>query len=237
MNEPAHAGPAGQRTAFGRELQAVETDVLELGALAEAALELAVDALATGERAAQERVVRGDDEIDRRYQALERRVLGVIARQAPVAGDLRLLAAVLHIGLHLERIGDAAVATARLTTPPSRQPPDQAVVDSLLEMGALAASMTGLAMRAFAGRDAELAAELPVIDDRLDSLNRGMADEVLRLEGAGQREWGLHMDQVARQLERAGDHAVDIGEQVWFLVTGELREFGDREGRAPTPGP
>jgi phosphate transport system protein len=175
-----------------------------------------------------EAVSRGDDEVDQLYLDVERRILGLFALQTPVASDLRLLTALLHVNLHLERIADQAVNMAKITKLTHGLPPNPTMLRHLAERGALALGMVGAAMAALARRDLELARTLPELDDPLDRLNRGMLQQVLGVSDDQQRlEWGIRMYVVSRQLERVGDNAVDIGEQVAFLVTGEFREFTD----------
>jgi phosphate transport system protein len=132
----------------------------------------------------------------------------------------------MHIGLHLERIGDPAVNVAELTKLTAGLPRDPVVLRDLQEMGQVTLGMVDLAMRAFSDRDADVCPRLRVADDRVDTLNRAVLARVLTIQTPkGRRHWGVYMDELARRLERAGDHAVDIGEQVWFIVTGEVREF------------
>jgi len=182
-------------------LDALVREVCALGVLASAALESALEVLAAEAPSLCDAVIEGDDVVDERYLAIQREVLRLIALQAPVASDARLLIASMHIGLHLERIGDLAVNVAELTKLSAGLPRDPVVVRNLEVMGATALGM-------------------------VDALNRAVLKRVLAIETPrGRHRWGVYMDEVARQLERAGDHAVDIAEQVWFMVTGELWEF------------
>lgn len=223
------------RTTFHRDVDRLEQDLQAMGDLARSALERATRALAADDQALCQAVVDADDEIDRRYLDIERRVVGLLARQAPVAADLRLLTAVLHVSLHLERIGDMAVNIARLARLAAGVPRKPPVAGHLQEMGQTAVWMVDLAMQTFRERDAVGCQRLPLIDDRVDELNRSMLTAVLAtVKPFEHLEWGVHMYDAARQLERAADHAVDIAEQVWFVVTGELQEFGSA-ARAPAP--
>jgi phosphate transport system protein len=216
------------RRRFHEELGAVEGEVQQTGAQARLLLEQALQALARGDVAVCEQVIRGDDEVDQLYLDVERRILGLFALQTPVASDLRLLTALLHINLHLERIADQAVNIAKITKLADGLPPNPTVLQHLEEMGALALRIVGAAMAALARRDLELAHRLPEMDEPLDRLNRGMLQQVLGVsEDKQMLEWGIRMYVVSRQLERIGDNAVDIAEQVAFLVTGEFREFTD----------
>ncbi len=225
------------RATFHRDIDRLEQDLQAMGDLARTALEQATRALTVDDQALCLAVVDADDEIDRRYLDIERRVVGLLARQAPVAAELRLLTAILHVNLHLERVGDMAVNVARLAHLAAGVPRKPLVVRHLEEMGQTAVRMVDLAMQTFGERDAVGCQRLPLIDDRVDELNRSMLTAVLAsVEPFEHFEWGVHMYEAARQLERAADHAVDIAEQVWFLVTGELQEFGGA-ARGPTPAP
>jgi phosphate transport system protein len=216
------------RQRFHEELRALEGEVQQTGTQAQLLLEQALQALAGGDPAICDQVISGDDEVDQLYLDVERRILHLFALQTPVASDLRLLTALLHINLHLERIADQAVNLAKITKLAHGLPPNPTVLQHLEEMGAIALGMVGAAMAALARRDLELARNLPEMDDPLDRLNRGMLQQVLAASD-DQRvlEWGIRMYVVSRQIERIGDKAVDIAEQVAFLVTGEFREFTD----------
>jgi phosphate transport system protein len=216
------------RQRFHGQLAALEEDVQQMGAQAERLLRTALRGLSEGDVGACEEVLRGDDEVDRRYLDVEHRILSLFALQTPVASDLRLLTALLHINLHLERIADQAVNLAKITCLAADLPQNPAVLGRLLEMGDLAVGMVDTAMQALARRDLELARRLSELDDPIDELNRGMLEHVM--EAAGDRrvlEWGVRMYVVSRQIERIGDNAVDIGEQVAFVVSGQFQEFAD----------
>ena len=134
----------------------------------------------------------------------------------------------LHVNLHLERMADYCVTIAKLTKLAGDLEGEQALVDGLEEMGTRAEEMLGVALDCLARRDAVGAESLVQLDELIDRANRRAVTQVLQL-GADEarREWGLRMLVVSRCLERIGDHAVDIGEQVSYLVTGEFREFSD----------
>jgi phosphate transport system protein len=216
------------RRRFHEELHALEGDVQRTGTQAQLLLEQALQVLARGDPAICDQVIRGDDEVDQLYLDVERRILHLFALQTPVASDLRLLTALLHINLHLERIADQAVNMAKITKLADGLPPNPTVLQHLGEMGALTLGMVGAAMHALARRDLQRARSLPEMDDPLDRLNRGMLQQVLAASDDKQMlEWGIRMYVVSRQIERIGDNAVDIAEQVAFLVTGKFREFTD----------
>jgi phosphate transport system protein len=216
------------RKRFHEELSALEAEVVELGMGAAESVRLAVDALMRRDDAQIQRVIDGDDEIDRLYMDVERRILDLLATQTPVASDLRLVSALMHINLHLERVGDQAVNIAKLTRATAKLPSQESILVRLQEMGDVVVKMLRTAMDAFSRRDLELSQRLPVMDDPVDDLNRGMYRQVVDLASdPAALEWGIRMNVVARALERVGDNAVDIGEQVAFLLTGQFREFTD----------
>lgn len=216
------------RTRFHEELELLELDVLGMGELSERAVGKAVGALIDHEDAQAQAVVAADDEIDEKYMSIETRILQLMALQTPVAGDLRLISAILHSNLHLERIGDMAVNIAKIYLSVSHLPTSQSIQAHIREMEDVVRPMIRTAMEAFRRRDLELCLRLPEMDDPVDRLNLGMYKEVAALAGDPELlNWGLRMILVARQLERVGDHSVDIAEQVGFLLTGEFREFTD----------
>ena len=167
------------RRRFHDELHALERDVQQTGAQAQRLLQQALQALEDGDLRACEEVISGDDQVDKLYLQVERRILGLFALQTPVASDLRLLTAVLHINLHLERIADQAVNMAKITYAAAGLPRNAKVLHDLQEMGTLGLGMVGTAMEALARRDVEMARRLPALDDPIDELNRGMLAHVL----------------------------------------------------------
>ena len=170
-----------------------------------------------------------DDEVDRRYIALEEGVQSLLARQTPVAADLRLVLAILRVNLHLERMADYCVTVAKLTKlMGDLNVSDERIAQSIEDMGQRAEQMIRVALDSFASRDAEKALTLVELDELIDRANRNATEDVLSLgDSPEEREYGLRMLVVSRCVERIGDHAVDIGEQVVYLVTGEFREFSD----------
>jgi phosphate transport system protein len=216
------------RSRYHEELEALETEIVTLGDLAERALAEAMESLLRRDPELADKVIAGDDEVDRHYLDVEKRILLLLARQTPVASDLRLVSAILHINLHLERVGDMAVNIAKMAKVTMEWPSNETVLQHLQEMADVAGTMLRTAIAAFVRRDLKLCRVLPKMDDPVDRLNRGMYREVAALAGDPRMlEWGIHMNVVSRQLERVADHAVDIGEQVAFLLTGEFKEFTD----------
>ena len=216
------------RLHFHDELEQLELELLTLGELAGAAVRRSVDAVVAHDDALAEDVVAGDDEIDRLYLALDQGMISLLALQAPVAADLRLVSVIMHSGLHLERIGDQAVNIAKVYLVTRDLPTSATIVQQLAEMGDIVVEMVRIAMDSLRRRDRELSLKLPAMDDPVDRLNRNMHFEVAKLAGDPKAlDWGMHMNLAARALERVGDNAVDIGEQVSFLLTGEFVEFTD----------
>jgi phosphate transport system protein len=216
------------RRHFHDELEGLELSLLGLGELTEQAVSRAVDLLETRDEEKAAALIAADDIIDERYVDVENRWLELLALQTPVAGDLRLISSILHINLHLERIGDMAVNIAKLITATRHLPTNDTIVSHLVEMGGVVRSMVRTAMESFARRDLDLALSLPSMDEPVDRLNRGMYREVAACAGDAELlDWAVRMMVVSRQLERVGDQAVDIAEQVAFLLTGEFREFSD----------
>jgi phosphate transport system protein len=219
----------GQRLHFQEELTELEASALGGLDLVVMQLDRVMEALAQRDIELAQLVIHDDDRIDGRYMEVHQGVLSLLALQAPVAGDLRLVAALLHVIKNLERMGDQCVNIAKLIPLAGHEPPVRAeVLDRVLRMGRAARSEIGQAKRAFAGRDVELAEDLVRQDRELNHLNR----EVFRLaveigDDADTREWAMHMVMMSRALERIGDNAVDIGEQTAFVVTGLFREFSD----------
>jgi phosphate transport system protein len=216
------------RRHFHEELETLELDVVGLGELAEHAIGASVELLASRDARGADQLVAADDEIDERYLSVERRWLELLALQTPVASDLRLLSAIMHINLHLERVGDMAVNIAKIAKITRDLPANQTILTHLREMADVVRPMLRTALRSFVRRDLDLARSLPGLDDPVDRLNRNMYREVAGCAGnQDMLEWAIRMMVVSRQLERAGDHAVDIAEQVAFLLTGEFQEFSD----------
>jgi len=217
------------RTSFHDELAQLEASLQEEGDFVLRALRASLNALARGDDELAEEVIGFDDEIDRRYLAIEIGVQSLLARQTPVATDLRLVLAILRVNLHLERMADYCVTVAKLTKlMGGLDVSDDRLLSSLEDMGQRAEQMIRVALDAFADRDLQKAESLNQLDDLIDRANRNAVDDVLSLgDSADEREYGLRMLVISRCVERIGDHAVDIGEQIAYLITGDLRELTD----------
>lgn len=224
------------RSLFHSELNQLEVLLIDMSELAEDQINNAVEALLQGDAELAHRVVVGDREIDRLYVEVERRWHEVMARQTPVASDLRLMSLILQAGHSLERMGDQASNIAKIVEATAGLPTNRTILLHIREMRSIVVPMVETAMEALVKRDLNLALRLPELDDPADWLNRNMWKEVAACASNPELlEWAIRMMLVSRALERVGDRAVDIGEQVAFLLTGELHEFP--EGWIPTPRP
>jgi phosphate transport system protein len=196
--------------------------------MARDAVEMTVEAIVERDPELADQVIAGDDRLDAMYQTIHTEMLGIIARQAPVAGDLRLLTGLGYMAIHIERMGDGCVNIAKLT---KLAGPDVHATDlpaRTASMGKDLISMIDQAARAFDKRDIELALELVRMDDRIDESNRRIFHTAVSPDLPGEiRQWAGYMLLIGRAMERIGDHIVDLGEQIAFIVTGEFREFTD----------
>jgi phosphate transport system protein len=216
------------RASFHEELAQVEADLQAEGTLVLRSLRGAINALTHLDVELADEVIAFDDEVDAAYIAIENATESLIARQTPVAVDLRRVLAVFRVNMHLERMADYAVTIAKLTKLVDGLRGEQGLLDALEEMGSRVEEMIRVALHAFEQRDVEQALTLADLDEAVDVTNRRAVEEVIAL-GADEekREWGLRMLMISRCIERIGDHAVDIGEQTAYLVTADFREFTD----------
>jgi phosphate transport system protein len=216
------------RVNFAEELEIAESGLMAEGRLVLQQLERVLEALERRDHKLAASVIKDDDRVDDVYLATETRVLNLLALQSPVAGDLRLVNAILHSNVHIERVGDLCVNIAKFVQNSPPFPSNSPMLTRLQEMGMRAGELLDTALRAFSERDAELAEELPVKDNVLDRLNRGMLEDLKEYAGDEKSfEWAVNFILVARYMERMGDHAVDIGERTAYMVTGVMREFTD----------
>ncbi len=222
------------RLSFQEELEALEASLQEEGELVLRSLRGALNAIDRSDVELADEVIGFDDEIDRCYLAVEESIQSLLARQTPVAVDLRLVLAMLHMNVHLERMADYAVTIAKLTKlAQGLDVRDERILASLAEMGERAEQMIRVSLAAFAERDLAKSESLVELDELIDRANRRAVEDVLGLPNdPSSREYGLRMLFVSRCIERIGDHAVDIGEQTAYLITGEFREFTDASDQA-----
>ena len=216
------------RVGFQQELDQLEAGLNELGTLVLRSLRGSLNALVQQDDELADEVIAFDDRVDARYVAIEEGIAELLARQTPVASDLRLVLAMLHVNLHLERIADYCVTIAKLVKLAPPVAPDRMFVEAFEEMGSRAEEMIRVALDSFASRNLEQAETLVELDELIDRANRAFVSQVLSFgRDPKLHEWGLRMIIVSRCFERIGDHAVDIGERTAYLVSGEFREFTD----------
>ena len=217
------------RAHFQQELATLEQAALGGLDMVAEALDRAIETVAHQDIELASMVISDDDRIDGRYLEVHQGVLSLLALQAPVATDLRTVAALLHVIKHVERMGDQCVNIAKLVPLAGHEPPaDARMLENIERMGAQARQLVTQSKLAFAHRDVELAQDLVRQDDQIDRLNRNVFRLALEIgDDADTREWAMHMTLIARCIERIGDNAVDVGEQTVFVVTGLFREFED----------
>ena len=194
-------------TALGRTMEAVEHQDVELAQV----------------------VIADDDRIDGRYLEVHQSLITMLATQSPVATDLRLISSLLHVLKSIERMGDQCVNVCKVIPLSGNEAPaDAEMVKLILTMGGHTKTLISQAKRAFEERNVEMAQDLVRRDDVVDNLNRECFHLALAIgDDADKREWAMTMLLAARAIERIADNAVDIGEQVAFVVTGLFREFED----------
>jgi phosphate transport system protein len=207
----------------------LEGRLIEISQLVRHALREALGALESGDFAAAQRVIEADDAVDRLCLALDRDAEILLVGKVVPARDIALVLAATRIARNLERMADQCVTIAKLVQAGSNdEPGSDGVRRTLEEMGRRGERMLEVATDALMRRDAERAQQLEQLDNLVDDLNRSVVEQVLAIGGDhARREWGLRMVLCARALERIADNAVDIAEQVCYVVTGELREFSD----------
>ncbi|MBQ1049958.1 phosphate signaling complex protein PhoU [Micromonospora sp. C51] len=210
------------RDEFRAELEAVSQLLVEMAEGVRAALRQATRALLTADRRAAESVIERDAEIDGLYRQVEERVCDLLARQAPVASDLRAMITALHVAADLERMGDLADHVAKTAL---RRHPSPAVPAELrpvfTDMAGIADRMAEKIASVLARPDADLAAELDSDDDAMDELHKGLFGVLLGADWPYGVETAIDATLLGRFYERFADHAVNSAEHVVYLITGE----------------
>ncbi|MBC7233622.1 MAG: phosphate signaling complex protein PhoU [Chloroflexi bacterium] len=219
------------RESFERSLQRVQDDLLVMGSMVEEALVKAVDILKRQDLEAAKQLIQQDRIINEKRFAIESEALTLIATQQPMAGDLRVLAAVLEIITELERIGDYAKGVAKITLLIGKEPLIKPLID-LPRMAEKASSMLHRALQAFVQRDVELARAIPSEDAEVDALYNQVYRELITfiMSDPHTLDQATHLLWVGHNLERAADRVTNICERVVFTVTGKMEEM-DGEGR------
>jgi phosphate transport system protein len=227
---------ADLRVQFHHDLQELEERALGAIDIVVESLDRAIESVRHADVELAAMVIADDDRVDGRFLEVHQSILHLLATQAPVAGDLRRIAALLHVIKHVERMGDQCVNIAKLVPLAGHEPPvDEEMLQMIVHMGELARSQALQCKQAFTLRDVELAEDLVRQDAEINRLNRQVFNRAVVVgTDEDRREWAMHMMLMARALERVGDNAVDIGEQVAFVQTGLFREFSDAS-RPPAP--
>jgi phosphate transport system protein len=214
------------RHKFDQELQRLQDEVLVLGSLVEKALVRSVELLKQRDLAGSRRLIAGDRLINERRYALEAETIALIATQQPMAGDMRLLAAILEIITELERIGDYAKGIARINLAIGDKPLIMPLID-LPVMADKACHMLRQALDAFVHRDVALARAIPRQDDEVDALYNQVFRVLLShiISSPGTLEQATYLLWAAHNLERTADRVINICERVIYTVTGEMQEL------------
>jgi len=214
------------RQKFDEELQRLQDEVLVLGSKVEKALVQSVEQLTQQDLAASRRLIAGDRLINERRYTLEAETIALITTQQPMAGDMRLLAAILEILTEMERIGDYAKGIARINLSIGDRPLIKPIVD-LPVMADKAGAMLRKALDAFIHRDVALARAIPRQDDEIDALYNRVFRELLAhiIANAGSLEQATYLLWAAHNLERTADRVINICERVVYTVTGEMQEL------------
>jgi phosphate transport system protein len=231
--------PEHTRLHYQDELQGLERSALGGLDLVMAAIDRTVEAVEHQDVELAEQIIADDDRIDGRYLEVHQAILTLLATQAPVATDLRLISALLHLIHSVERMGDQCVNISKVIPLTGHDAPVRSeMVQRIVRMGRQARSMVSQAQKAFESRDVGLARDLVRQDDLIDDLNKECFQVAVRVgDEIDVREWAMTMMLVARAIERIGDNAVDIGEQVAFIETGLFREFEDASHPGQEPAP
>jgi len=217
------------RVYYQEELENLEASALEGLDMVNTALLRTMEAVEHQDVELAQVVIADDDRIDGRYLEVHQSLITLLATQSPVATDLRLISSLLHVLKSIERMGDQCVNVCKVIPLTGTQAPaDPEMVKLILTMGGHTRTLITQSKRAFEERNVEMARDLVRRDDVVDNLNRECFHLALEIgDDADRREWAMTMLLSARAIERVADNAVDIGEQVAFIVTGLFREFED----------
>lgn len=216
------------RKAFDEQLEKLEQNLMKLGTLAEDAICKAIWALQKRDDALALEVMENDDVLDDLTEKINEQALAIIARFQPVAMDLRLVSAIIHMATDLERIGDLGVSIAKITKKLSGQKLIKPLID-VPRMGDLIRRMIDVALKAFMNKDADEATQVCAMDDEIDDLDNQIFRELVILMMGNPRniEQATQLILVSRSLERAGDHVTNLCEQTVYVLTGQTIKASD----------
>ena len=210
------------RDLYHEELDSIGTTLIEMTGLVAAALNQATEALLGADLQLAEKVISADEQVDALQKALDARSLDLLARQQPVAGDLRTIVTSLRMSADLERMGDLArhiAKVARLRYPESAVPAE--LHATITEMGRLGVELATKTGQIIEGLDVEAARSLDEEDDAVDVLHRELFSALLRENTGYPVETAIDVTLIGRYYERYADHAVSVARRLVFLVTGE----------------
>lgn len=215
------------RKSFHEELEELRLEVARMGELVEIAAHKSLDAMLEPNIELAEEVIREDDAIDEMNMNIEERSLQMLARQQPVAKDLRFISSILKIVIHLERIGDYALNVAKISKRLKAGDEAQSILDIITDMSKRTKEVVTASLKVFNDRDLELAHALPEMDAAIDDGFKKLIRElgVCLTDEACEANWSTSIILASRNIERMADHAVDIGEQVIYFITGEMEEL------------
>jgi phosphate transport system protein len=210
------------RSAFQDELDGVTQTLVDLSALVSDAISRATHALLTADIKEAEEVIASDDRVDDIQHELDARIIDIIARQQPVASDLRALVTALRMSADLERMGDMAhhiSKLARMRYPATAVPPQASL--TIEEMGRVAGLIIDKLAKIIKSRDLEDSKQLAIDDDEMDKLHRKLIQSLVSKDWPHGAESAIDLTLLGRYYERSADHAVSISRRVYFLVTGK----------------
>ncbi|NNG37836.1 phosphate signaling complex protein PhoU [Flexivirga sp. ID2601S] len=209
------------RDAFHDDLDRISDDLVEMTSMVDAAMKRATSALLDTDLATAESVIAADDDIDQLRRDVDDRAVDLLARQQPVATDLRMVVTAMHMASDIERMGDLArhvAKVARMRYPESAVP--QPLRDTIAEMAVVAERLAAATGKAIADKDVRGANEIEKIDDEMDQLHRKIFGELLNQHWEHGTEAAVDATLISRYYERFGDHAVAVANRIVYLVTG-----------------
>lgn len=214
------------RSAFSEEIRELEQDILKMGSVVEQMLHKSIEALGTRNVFLAEEAIATDDIVDGYNLAIENRCLKLLALQQPMARDLRTIAGAMKIITDVERMGDYIVDIAKTARKLSEEPLFKPLED-IPKMADLVKQMLRDVLEAFVSRDLELIQKMIETDDQVDYLNRSLHEElvVYMQKDPSVVPQAVHLLLIARYLERLADHVTNVGERVYYMETGEMKEL------------
>lgn len=210
------------RRSFQHELEDLENSVMTMGRITRQAIENAIKVVVDCDIELADEVIAIDDKVDELNYRIEEHSMAIMARQAPVAGDLRLCWTIMFIAMHLERMADLAVNMAKGVKRVCPTGTVLPVTDHINEMGQQTLVLVDLCLKAFEEQDLVLADKLIDMDDVIDRMHKNIFVQLSKYQGNESMEWIGSILLASRYLERIADHCVDIADRIDYLVTGQI---------------